>query len=129
MGIPSIQIRGDFPLSPEHLEEPGQEAWYRGAEFWTEGLLTARDLPLWTIYCEQFDRIASYKADLRDDGEFQLTEKGGFVAHPALGQIRIAESRIVEISKTLGITTAAKKEKTGKGQPQTKQFGVSQRKR
>jgi len=128
MGAASIQIRGDFPESPEHLGEPGQEAWYRGAEFWTEGLITARDLPLWTIYCEQFDRIASYKADLRDDGEFQMTDKGSMVAHAALAQIRIAESRIVEISKTLGVTTSAKKEKPKKDQ-QTKQFGVSQRKR
>jgi P27 family predicted phage terminase small subunit len=128
MGIPSIQIRGDFPSHPEHLQEPGQEAWYRGGEFWVEGLITSRDIPLWTIYCEQFDRIASYKADILSDGDFQMTDKGTYIAHPALRQVQIAESRIVEISKALGVTTLAKKEKPKKDQ-QTKQFGVSQRKR
>ena len=127
MSAQSIPIRGSYPQPPKHLLDDGRVAWESGLKLWQEGSLIERDLPAWTIYCEWWDRRAKYIADLSDEegaGEFQVTQNGTLIAHPAIRLLEKVEQNLTKYSVLFKLVPSARA-----GQQQFKTNTVSQRKR
>lgn len=126
MAAQSIPIRGSYPQAPDHLLDDGRIAWESGLKLWQEGSLTERDLPAWLIYCEWWDRRARYLGDLSDEdgaGEFQVTQNGTLVAHPAIKLLEKVEQNITKYSVLFKLVPSAR------AQQQIKSNSVSHRKR
>lgn len=111
MGAETIPIRSKMPKAPEHLGEHGKNAWAFGADLWTEGVITSRDLPEWTLYCEAFDEKAKCIQIVAEQGEYSVSAHGCVMEHPAIKRRQRAEAKIDKYSKAFGLIPDSRKKK------------------
>ena len=93
------------PTPPAGLQEPGSVVWRRA---WDAGSdwLAPGDVTILELLCRQVDEIARWQAIVDRDG-VTFTTRGGFIrVHPAVGQIRELEQRVVTNLGLCGFTPA-----------------------
>jgi P27 family predicted phage terminase small subunit len=100
-----VSAQEHAPAPPAGLEEPGSVVWRRA---WDAGSdwLAPGDLTILEILCRQIDEIARWQEIVDREG-VTFTTRGGMIrVHPAVGQIRELEQRVVTNLGLCGFTPA-----------------------
>lgn len=119
----TLKMFSDFPAPPAGLKADGKKAWATGADLWSDGTLTKRDLAAWRIYCEAFDEKAHCIKVLKKAGEYFVSAHGCVMEHPAVKRRNRAEQVIFKHQKLFGLVPEARKKRAAVQQ------GVASRKR
>jgi P27 family predicted phage terminase small subunit len=100
-----VPAQGSAPTPPSRLEQAGSALWVR---CWDAGAdwLAPGDVSILELVCHQVDEIERWRAIVDRDGA-TFTTRGGFIrVHPAVGQIRELEQRVVANLGLCGFTPA-----------------------
>jgi P27 family predicted phage terminase small subunit len=100
-----VKALDSAPAVPAHLGEAGSVAWRRA---WDAGSdwLASGDVTILEILCRQLDEIARWQEIVERDGVTFQTKGGMIRVHPAVGQIRELEQRVVTNLGLCGFTPA-----------------------
>lgn len=123
MSPQTIPMGQPFPDPPSDLKDSGRKAWLLGRQLWAEGVLTARDMLNWKLFCEAADEKTHCDNIVKKDGEYQMSPNGCYAQHPAIKRRQQAEAVIRKYSVAFGLIPEARKKR-----PSVQQ-GVNSRKR
>jgi P27 family predicted phage terminase small subunit len=94
------------PEPPQGLSGPGLGVWHRCWDAGADWLASPGDVTILEILCRQIDEIVRWQELVEAEG-VTFTTKGGMVrVHPAVGQIRELEQRVVTNLGLCGFTPA-----------------------
>jgi len=98
-----------MPEPPPILHEWGKKVWFEyGPILMGVGLLTAADIPLFSLYCEAWDDFVMAKQMLDEQGLVLVSEKGGSYTNPAFNVKANASNRIAQYGERFLLSPTAR---------------------
>ena len=86
------------------LANPGVESWNRLWEAAKSWLSVKTDIDLVVRLCKARIDEAHLRLSLKEDGPYVAGQRGGLVAHPGYGQLRVLNAEIVKLESLCGFT-------------------------